>query len=265
MPHDDDERCKQHNTKGNQLHIMSSIMGDHMHPYSWSKCSQHYVSEFLEKTDKSCLENSIPSYMPNLNTKLPGEIYSLDQQCQLIHGNLSTHCTFEADCRRLFCNKNNHPNEVCTSSNLPWADGTPCNNNHYWCQKGSCVPRDDFMKLVHGGWGPWSAFTPCSLTCGGGVQESRRECNNPLPENGGKYCVGSRKKYRSCNTHACPPGTPDPREQQCYDMNGRNFKIQGISPNSKWVPKYGRKLEISNLQLCCQRYYSSSSFPLLLQ
>ncbi|XP_034485693.1 A disintegrin and metalloproteinase with thrombospondin motifs 9 [Drosophila innubila] len=268
MPHDDDDRCKRHNTKSGKnrtLHIMSSIMGDHMHPWSWSKCSQHYVSEFLEKMDKSCLENTpTREYWNNLNTKLPGEIYSLDHQCQLIHGNQSTHCTFETECRRLFCNANSHPNELCRSSNLPWADGTPCNNDRYWCQRGHCVPRGgNSDQIVHGGWGPWSEFTPCSLTCGGGVQESRRECNNPVPSNGGKYCNGSRKKYRSCNTFNCPLDTPDPREQQCYDMNGKNFKIPGISPASKWIPKYGLNThETDKCKLYCRLEDDSAYFKL---
>ncbi|KAH8388555.1 hypothetical protein KR093_009637, partial [Drosophila rubida] len=267
MPHDDDDRCKGHNTKpGNNrtLHIMSSVMGDHMHPWSWSKCSQHYVSEFLEKMDKSCLENTPSRVLSHLNTKLPGEIYSLDHQCQLIHGNQSTHCAFDTECRRLFCNANSHANELCRSSNLPWADGTPCNNDRYWCQRGNCVPRmGNYVQVVHGGWGAWSTFTPCSLICGGGVQESRRECNNPLPANGGKYCVGSRKKYRSCNTHSCPAGIMDPRERQCYDMNGKNFKIPGISPHSKWIPKYGLNAHVTDkCKLYCRLADDSAYFLL---
>lgn len=95
--------------------------------------------------------------------------------------------------------------------------------------------------MVNGGWGPWTPFTPCSLTCGGGVQESQRECNNPLPKSGGKYCAGARKKYRSCNTQNCPVGSMDAREQQCYQMNGRDFGINGIGPQTKWIPKYGCK------------------------
>lgn len=77
------------------------------------------------------------------------------------------------------------------------------------------------------------------MTCGGGVQESKRECNNPFPKNGGKYCGGSRKKYRSCNTHSCPQGSLDPREQQCFDMNGNNFGLKGIDSSVRWIPKYG--------------------------
>ncbi|XP_046806411.1 A disintegrin and metalloproteinase with thrombospondin motifs 9 isoform X2 [Lucilia cuprina] len=246
MPHDDDDRCKQFNKPGvkRKLHIMSSVMGDDIHPWSWSDCSRHYVSEFLEKEDVTCLEDTPTKFIRNYNTRLPGEIYSLDHQCKLIHGNQSRYCHIETDCKRLWC-KANDTNATCRSSNLPWADGTPCNNNRYWCQKGECLPREGHVrKLVNGGWGPWSPWSQCSLTCGGGVQESRRECNNPLPKNGGKYCTGARKKYRSCNTHNCPPGSMDAREQQCYQMNGRDFGIGGIGPHTKWIPKYGYKCGI---------------------
>lgn len=57
---------------------------------------------------------------------------------------------------------------------------------------------------VDGRWGKWGLFGSCSRTCGGGVQLSKRECNNPVPSNGGKYCQGVRVKYRSCNLNRCP-------------------------------------------------------------
>lgn len=31
-----------------------------------------------------------------------------------------------------------------------------------------------------------------------------RECDNPVPKNGGKYCEGKRVRYRSCNIEDCP-------------------------------------------------------------
>lgn len=52
-------------------------------------------------------------------------------------------------------------------------------------------------------------FDDCSRTCGGGVQKSSRDCNSPSPENGGRYCVGRRVKYQSCNTFECPEGSKD--------------------------------------------------------
>jgi len=57
---------------------------------------------------------------------------------------------------------------------------------------------------VHGSWGSWGAWGECSRTCGGGVQYSFRECDNPVPRNGGKYCEGKRVQYRSCNIEDCP-------------------------------------------------------------
>ena len=36
------------------------------------------------------------------------------------------------------------------------------------------------------------------------MQLARRQCSNPTPANGGKYCEGVRVKYRSCNLESCP-------------------------------------------------------------
>lgn len=36
------------------------------------------------------------------------------------------------------------------------------------------------------------------------MQLARRQCSNPTPANGGKYCEGVRVKYRSCNLEPCP-------------------------------------------------------------
>ncbi|XP_055922961.1 A disintegrin and metalloproteinase with thrombospondin motifs 9 isoform X2 [Eupeodes corollae] len=239
MPHDDDSRCLDFKRYGKStLHIMSSTMGDDIHPWSWSDCSRHYVSEFLEKEDTTCLEDTPQINVPKFGQYLPGEQYTLDEQCRLIHGNFSKYCSVEDDCRKLWCKEEQLSS--CRSSNLPWADGTPCGNNASWCQQGKCMSREEInRKAVNGGWGSWSTFTPCSMTCGGGVQESQRECNNPFPKNGGKYCGGSRKKFRSCNTQNCPPGSLDAREQQCYDMNGNNFGLKGIDSSVRWIPKYG--------------------------
>lgn len=61
-----------------------------------------------------------------------------------------------------------------------------------------------FQTPVHGSWGSWGPWGECSRTCGGGVQYSFRECDNPIPRNGGKYCEGKRVQYRSCNIEDCP-------------------------------------------------------------
>ncbi|KAL9981056.1 hypothetical protein ACROYT_G009713 [Oculina patagonica] len=58
---------------------------------------------------------------------------------------------------------------------------------------------------VDGGYSPWSAFGPCSKTCGsGGFQRRMRTCTNPAPMNGGKPCFGRPVETRACSTRSCP-------------------------------------------------------------
>ena len=49
---------------------------------------------------------------------------------------------------------------------------------------------------TNGGWSAWSA---CSVACGGGTQT--RTCTNPPPANGGAACSGASSQ--SCNTQSC--------------------------------------------------------------
>lgn len=67
--------------------------------------------------------------------------------------------------------------------------------------------------LVDGNWGPWSFTTICSTTCGSGMQQRIRRCENPRAENGGNSCLvtGTTNVYRNdetdsvpCNDRACP-------------------------------------------------------------
>ncbi|XP_010897041.2 properdin [Esox lucius] len=58
---------------------------------------------------------------------------------------------------------------------------------------------------VNGEWGSWGPASSCSVTCGVGVNEMLRECNNPAPAHGGQACLGSNRKTTICNTKMhCP-------------------------------------------------------------
>ncbi|XP_076106548.1 galectin-3-binding protein A-like [Mytilus galloprovincialis] len=58
--------------------------------------------------------------------------------------------------------------------------------------KESCVPTS-------GGWSPWSEWSTCTITCGGGLQRRSRDCNNPRPGYGANYCVGASVANQVCN------------------------------------------------------------------
>lgn len=77
----------------------------------------------------------------------------------------------------------------------------------------------DSSSQVDGSWAKWEPYGPCSRTCGGGVQLARRQCSNPTPGNGGKYCEGVRVKYRSCSLETCP--SPGERGGQAWLGPGR--------------------------------------------
>ena len=57
---------------------------------------------------------------------------------------------------------------------------------------------------VDGGLSDWTAWSTCSLSCGGGVMKRTRGCTNPAPEHGGANCVGDLAEEDDCNTHHCP-------------------------------------------------------------
>lgn len=44
------------------------------------------------------------------------------------------------------------------------------------------------------------------------------------PAYGGKFCEGSARSYKLCNTVDCPPNTTDYRAQQCAEFNSRQFR-----------------------------------------
>ncbi|XP_055684696.1 A disintegrin and metalloproteinase with thrombospondin motifs 20 isoform X2 [Lutzomyia longipalpis] len=243
MPHDDDPKCgKFHGPKKHKDFIMSRMLDHNTHPWAWSDCSRHFITEYLENNHGYCMKNKPERDMIEPTSgmaRLAGEKFTQDQQCALVFGPGTKICSYMPVCSSLWCTASDTDEQGCRTQAMPWADGTSCGPDK-WCQKAHCVHRNrSALKPVDGGWGPWSSYSECSRSCGGGAQFITRECNSPEPTNGGKYCVGARIEYKSCNTHNCPPGSLDAREEQCRELDNNNFDIVGIHKNVKWVPKYG--------------------------
>ena len=62
-------------------------------------------------------------------------------------------------------------------------------------------------EIVNGGWGEWSSWTDCSLSCDGGAQGRSRVCDNPAPEFDGDDCTidgSSDSETQTCNENSCP-------------------------------------------------------------
>ena len=64
-------------------------------------------------------------------------------------------------------------------------------------------------KLIDGKWGDWSAWTTCTVSCGGGDQTRTRQCDKPSPANGGANCppdTDQKESLQACGTQLCPIG-----------------------------------------------------------
>ncbi|XP_013879626.1 brain-specific angiogenesis inhibitor 1 isoform X3 [Austrofundulus limnaeus] len=79
----------------------------------------------------------------------------------------------------------------------PSYGGSECRGE--WIETVGCFLGD---CPVDGKWQPWSLWSICSQTCGGGSQKRNRICYGPFF--GGQICPGEREEVRLCNEKRCP-------------------------------------------------------------
>ncbi|XP_064483510.1 A disintegrin and metalloproteinase with thrombospondin motifs 9-like isoform X2 [Ornithodoros turicata] len=257
IPHDDDEKCLRHHSGSRPLHVMARMLDYNSHPWSWSSCSRHFLTAFLDAGYGECLRDA-PSkdlVAGRVGTQ-PGELFNMDEQCELVFGPGARVCPYMPVCGRLWCTVRGNLEGGCRTQHMPWANGTPCSlhNPQKWCQKGLCIPitNEITRQAVDGEWGLWQDYGRCSRTCGGGIQSSSRECDNPRPAFGGRYCLGERVRYRSCNTQPCPVGSQDFREEQCQAFNGMTAGLPDVPAGSKWTAQYSDIARADWCKLYCR-------------
>ena len=51
--------------------------------------------------------------------------------------------------------------------------------------------------LDSGGWGAWSPWSACTITCGGGTRIRYRACDSPPPRYGARFCEVRKRKKKS--------------------------------------------------------------------
>uniref|UniRef100_A0A8C8SR18 A disintegrin and metalloproteinase with thrombospondin motifs 4 n=1 Tax=Pelusios castaneus TaxID=367368 RepID=A0A8C8SR18_9SAUR len=254
MLHDNAKPCEQLNT-GNSRHMMAPVMSSVDPDQLWSPCSARFITDFLDNGHGHCLLDK-PREPLRLPAPFPGSDYDADRQCQLTFGPDSRHCpNLHPPCSSLWCTGRINGNFMCQTKHFPWADGTACGQGKA-CMNGRCISKVE-MKAFNiptpGGWGSWGPWGECSRSCGGGVQFSTRECNKPVPRNGGKYCEGKRTQYRSCSIQECPGSTAlTYREQQCAVYNHRSDLFKGFPAPMDWVPRYSGVAEKDQCKLTCQ-------------
>ncbi|XP_076085387.1 sushi, von Willebrand factor type A, EGF and pentraxin domain-containing protein 1-like [Mytilus galloprovincialis] len=104
-----------------------------------------------------------------------------------------------------------HTGEHC-EIDIDFCDGVNCLNGGS-CQDGlltftcncdqSTAYYGQFCQNLDGAWGEWNDWSPCSATCGDGIETSTRTCTSPPPEGEGSICQGEGAKTQSCNLMDC--------------------------------------------------------------
>ncbi|KAK3562031.1 hypothetical protein QTP86_024784, partial [Hemibagrus guttatus] len=207
---------------GKRPFVMSPQLLYGTSPPNWSRCSRQYITRFLDY-DRGwgwCLDDPPGRNELDLQYVLPGVLYSAAHQCRLQYGSDSLLCDdMDNVCGTLWCTVAS----TCHSKLDGAVDGTRCGEDK-WCLNGQCVSAAYQPEKLNGGWGPWSEWSSCSRTCGAGVQNSHRDCVNPTPKNGGRYCLGERRRYKICNREPCTQGQPSFRSIQCSKFNSIPYK-----------------------------------------
>ncbi|KAI1904399.1 hypothetical protein AGOR_G00005240 [Albula goreensis] len=174
-----------------------------------------------------CLDDAPVRDELTLHSAPPGVLYSAAHQCRLQYGSNSVLCDdMDSVCSTLWCTVA----DTCHSKLDGAVDGTKCGENK-WCFNGECVPKGFQQEKINGSWAPWGEWSSCSRTCGAGVQNAQRDCSNPEPKYGGKYCLGERRRYRICNSDPCPSNLPSFRHVQCSHFDTMPYKGKFY----KWV------------------------------
>ncbi|XP_069480305.1 A disintegrin and metalloproteinase with thrombospondin motifs 7 [Ambystoma mexicanum] len=213
---------------GKRPFIMSPQLLYDTSPLTWSRCSRDYITRFLDRGWGLCLDDPPTNELMDYPSVPPGVLYDVGHQCRLQYGTLSTFCQdIDNVCNTLWCTVG----ITCHSKLDAAVDGTKCGDNK-WCFNGDCVPVGYRPGSINGGWGSWSLWSTCSRTCGAGVQHAERQCSNPTPKYGGKYCLGERKRYRVCNIKPCAKDKPTFRDMQCARFDAVLYKGKFY----KWTP-----------------------------
>ncbi|XP_016140037.1 A disintegrin and metalloproteinase with thrombospondin motifs 7 [Sinocyclocheilus grahami] len=170
----------------------------------------------------------------------PGVLYSAAHQCKFQYGSSSLLCDdVDNICSTLWCTVGS----TCHSRLDGAVDGTKCGEGK-WCFDGECVEMGFQPESVNGGWDSWSEWSECTRTCGVGVQNAQRDCVNPVPKYGGKYCLGERRRYQTCNRDPCPADHSF-RHIQCSRFNTLPYKGKFY----KWIHVNNR---VNSCELHCR-------------
>uniref|UniRef100_A0A0R3RGZ5 Peptidase M12B domain-containing protein n=1 Tax=Elaeophora elaphi TaxID=1147741 RepID=A0A0R3RGZ5_9BILA len=229
MKHDGENGCDE------SCCIMSTSIGTGR--TLWSSCSVQELNHLIDKLNeknatKNCLRTTgiRRKRMPKI---LPGQMYTLDEQCILFHGTCWKHEIRHGEdisdvCKMIWCSNG----EGIIRSAHPALEYSYC-GYRMWCIEGGCKPAIPEVAIPrHGGWSEWtegghgSCITeciPCQVNGQLRVRRSTRLCDNPYPNNGGSYCIGDDTRGIRCQINKCNgPSIEEFATKSCTKLRDSN-------------------------------------------
>ena len=101
-----------------------------------------------------------------------------------------------------------HRHRAC-SNPAPSENGQACIGNSFevdLCLRLACVATT-ILEPLDGGWSVWTSWGHCSVTCGTGLKQRKRFCDNPEPSIDGKHCIGDVTDIDLCTDASCNTST----------------------------------------------------------
>lgn len=106
-----------------------------------------------------------------------------------------------------------------------------------------CLPTDVDQCPEDGSWSFWSEWSTCSKTCGQGISSRTRQCDNPVPRNGGSECSGTKFDQRRCNQYTLCQDCPHKPLQHRDGWYMMRFY-------DSWVPQRCSDGEVFSMESC---------------
>uniref|UniRef100_A0A3Q0SYE4 Complement factor properdin n=1 Tax=Amphilophus citrinellus TaxID=61819 RepID=A0A3Q0SYE4_AMPCI len=200
--------------------------------FGWSHCSASCISKSggdaiipSRVRHRSCSNPSPSNNTSPPGNSCPGDAFQV-QHCKLmLDRDTPKHCSESciSQGRAVRRTRQRSCSNPAPSSNPP---GQDCQGHSHQTENCDHLP----FCPVDGGWGSWSPFSSCPVTCGVGLQVSVRRCDSPATQHGGRPCPGEGRQTRICSTKVhCPVDgvwSEWSEWKQCKFPGGRNIRCK---------------------------------------